>query len=625
MVTGQRFGRSLAAVPFLILVFAGQSFSQEERGIPMRNDVTQIDFANNHGGFPNIFAPYFTRFVPEPKMDNSQRLKSLISDGKLLLTLEDAIALALENNLDIAVNRYYLPMAQTDLLRAKGGGATRGVAGAYQSTTLFAGSLGGGVASGGNGSGGGAGGTLGGTSINSVGTGGTYDPSLVVFYGGTTATTPLNYVVVSGVPIETSHFSYFTANYSQGFVSGTTLGVSEYSYRLADNTTTALFNPEFVTGLSVGFAQNLLNGFGARANARFIRIGRNGLKYSMSVFRQSVITDVAVVMSTYYDLLADQESIRVAQESLGYARKLLESNQAELKMGAVAQYDVLRSQEQLANQQQALLVAQNTFSQDAQSLKAKISKSFNEELATVELTPTDKLPEPHPDDVPALAEAMREAVNHRPEIEQANLNLRNQELTIQGTRNALLPSVQVFATYSFAGLGGALRPTFANILNNDYPNISYGVSVGIPFRNRQAQADAARALLEQRQLQMRLQDAKNQAVWDVSKAVSAVHQAWSTLDAAVKLAAVSRQVLDMQQQKFTLASATVEDVITAQQNLATAEGNVVKDRAAYAKALIQYEQATGTLLDRNNISLSEAVEGEVHRAPNIPGTPDPAN
>jgi outer membrane protein TolC len=620
MVTKTALWRLFATVLLLILSFTGPAACQEARGTLAGRDVTQIDYANNPGSFPDIFAPYFTRFVPDPKMDNSERLKNLIVNGKLLLTLDDAIALALENNLDITVARYNLPIAQTDLLRAKGGGATRGVAGAYQSTTLFSGSLGGGVGGGGGGGGGGAGGTLGGTSINSVGGGGSYDPSLFAFYGGTQATTPLNYIVVSGVPVETSHFAYFTAGYSQSFVTGTSLGATEYSYRLSDNTTTALFNPEFVTGLSVGFSQNLLNGFGARANGRFIRIGRNGLKYSMSVFRQSVITDVAAVMSTYYDLLADEESIRVAQESLGYAQKLLESNQAELKIGAVAQYDVLRSQEEVANQQQALLVAQNTFSQDAQSLKAKISKSFNEELATVEITPADKLPEPHPDDVPALAEAMREAANHRPEIEQADLNLRNQEYTIQGTRNALLPQVQVFATYSFAGLGGALRSTFANIANDAYPNISYGVQVGIPFRNRQAQADAARALLEQRQLQMKLQDAKNQAVWDVSKAVSAVQQARGTLDATLKLAAVSRQVLDMQQQKFTLASATVEDVITAQRNLATAEGNVVRDRAAYAKALIQYEQATGTLLDRNNISLDEAVEGEVHRAPNIPGT-----
>jgi len=216
---------------------------------------------------------------------------------------------------------------------------------------------------------------------------------------------------------------------------------------------------------------------------------------------------------------------------------------------------------------------------------------------------------------------LREAAEQRPEIEQAELNLRNQEATIRANRNRLLPSLDAYVSYNMSGLGGALRPTIVNILDNNYPNLSYGVSLNLPIRNRTALADAARSLLEQRQMQMKLQNAKNQAVWDVSKAVSAVEQAKSQLDAALELAALSRQVLDMQQQKFTLAVATIEEVITAQGNLATAEGNVVKARAAYAKALIQYEQATGTLLDRNNIELDEAVQGEVRRVPNIPGSP----
>ena len=218
-----------------------------------------------------------------------------------------------------------------------------------------------------------------------------------------------------------------------------------------------------------------------------------------------------------------------------------------------------------------------------------------------------------------LNEAMREAASHRPEIEQADLNLRNQEYVLQQTRNALLPQLQAFASYNLYGLSGGIGPTFRNIFANDYPNISYGVQLGIPLRNRVAQADAARALIEQRQMQMTLEQAKNQAVWDVAKAVSAVEQAKAQLDAATNLEAISRQVLGMQQQKFTLASATVEDVITAQTNLANAQGTVVTARAAYAKALIQYEQAAGTLLERNNINLNEAVQGEVKRAPNIPG------
>jgi outer membrane protein TolC len=623
METKTPFWRLLAAVPFLVFFFPGPGVCQETRATPALREATQFDYTKNHS-FPNVIYPYTTPFVPEVRLDNSQRLKDLISDGKLMLTLNDAIALALENNLDIEVARYELPKAQTDFLRAKAGGATRGVAGAYQSQATFGGSLGAGLGSGGSGGGSGAGGPLGG-GIGYVSSAGCCDPYAYASYAWSNAVTPLGYTVLSGVPVESTHAAAFSAGYSQGFLTGTSFSASESTERLSSNATTSLFNPEFASALSVGFTQNLLNGFGKRANAVFIRQARNNLKLEESVFRQAVIKDVAEVMTTYYDLLADQESIRVAKQGLEYAQKLLESNQAELKMGAVAQYDVLRSQEEVAARQQDLLAAGNTFSQDAQSLKAKISKSFNEELARVDIAPADKLPEPHPDDVPTLDEALRHAATHRPEIEQAEINLRSQDFLIQAKRNALLPSVQVFASYSWSGIGGSLQPTFTNIFQNDYPMLSYGVSVGLPIRNRVAQADAARTALEQRQLQMKLQDTKNQAVWDVSKAVSAVEQARTTLDAVLKVVAVSRQVLDMQQQKFTLASATVEDVITAQRNLATAEGNVVRDRAAYAKALIQYEQATGTLLDRNNIEMSEAVEGEVHRAPNIPGTHEPAN
>ena len=606
----------LVSIPFLVSFSPMSALSQERTSIP--EQATHFDYSTSRS-FPRVLSPYTTPFVPDPRLDNSRRLQILIVDGKLMLSVDDAIALALENNLEIAVARYNLPIAQTELLRANAGGATRGVAGSYQSNTLFSGSLGGGVGSGGGGGASGAGGILGG-GINGVGSAGCCHPSLYVYYGWSNAITPLNYTIVSGVAIDTSHQAAVSAGYSQGFLTGTSLSVSEYNSRLSSNTTAGLFNPEFVSGLSAGVSQHLLNGFGTRANSRFIRIARNNLKYSMSVFRQNVIATVAAVMTTYYDLLADQESIRVAQEGLEYAQKLLEGNQAQVKIGAVAQYDVLRSEEEVAAREQDLLAAQNTFSQDAQSLKAKISKSFNEELAMVEIAPSDRLPVPHPDDVSALPEALREAASHRPEIEQADLNLRNQQVTIQAIHNSLLPSLDAFASYSLSGLGGALRPTLANIAQNDFPNFSYGVSLSIPIRNRTAQADAARALLEQRQLQMKLQDAKNQAVWEVSKAVSAVHQAQGQLDATQHLATVARQVLDMQQQKFTLASATVEDVITAQRNLATAQGNVVKVRATYAKALIQYEQATGTLLERKNIELSDAVGGEVHRAPNIPGT-----
>ena len=620
-VPNNALSRVVAATSFLVLFPARPAACQNGQGASARDESTRFDYSKPHG-FPRGFYPYTFPSLAGPRLDNSQRLQDLIVDGKLTLTLDDAIALALENNLEIAVTRYDLPIAQTDLLRARGGGATRGVAGSYQSTTLFSGSLGGGVGSAGGVGAGGAGGVLGG-GIDRVGSSPCCDPSLRVSYGWSNAITPLNYTVVSGVPIDTTHQESASAGYSQGFLTGTSLFVSESSSRLTSNTTKSIFNPELVSDVSVGISQHLLRGFGTRANARFILIARNDVKYSASVFRQNVIAALAVVMTSYYDLLADQESIRMAQGGLEYSQKLLADNQGEAKSGPAAQYDVLRSQEEVALREQVLLAAQNTFSQDGQSLKAKLSKSFNEELAQVEIIPSDRLPEPSPEDVPALDEALREAASHRPEIEQVELTLRNQQVVLQSIHNALMPSLDVYASYYLAGLDGALSPTFTNILRGDFPNFSFGVTLDMPLRNRTAQADAERALLEQRRLQVKLQDAKNMAVWAVNKAWTGVRQSRNQLDAVQKLVALARQVLEMQQEKFTRALCAVEEVITAQQNLAIAQGHVVRAHVAYAKALIQYEEVTGTLLERHNIEMSEAVNGEVRSVPNAPGTREP--
>ena len=622
MVTRTLVLRILTASSLLVLFFARPAICQDTQGTSARDESTRFDYSKSHG-FPRGLYPYTFPSLPGPRLDNSQRLQDLIVDGKLTLTLDDAIALALENNLEIAVTRYDLPIAQTDLLRAKGGGATRGVAGSYQSTTLFSGSLGGGVGSAGGVGAGGAGGVLGG-GIDRVSSSACCDPSLRVSYGWSNAITPLNYTVVSGVPIDTTHQESASAGYSQGFLTGTSLFVSESSSRLSSNTTTSIFNPELVSDVSIGVSQHLLRGFGTRANSRFILIARNDVKYSASVFRQNVIAALAVVITSYYDLLADQESIRMAQGGLEYAQKVLADNQAEAKSGPAAQYDVLRSEEEVALREQVLLAAQNTSSQNGQSLKAKLSKSFNEELAQVEIIPSDRLPEPTPEDVPALDEALRETASHRPEIEQVELNLRNQQVVIESIHNSLLPSLDVYASYYLAGLNGALSPTFTNILRGDFPNYSFGVTLDMPLRNRTAQADAERALLEQRRLQVKLQDAKNMAVWAVNKAWTGVRQSRNQLDAVQKLVALARQVLEMQQEKFTRALCAVEEVITAQQNLAIAQGHVVRAHVAYAKALIQYEEVTGTLLERHNVEMSEAVNGEVRSVPNALGPHEPA-
>jgi outer membrane protein len=610
---------ALAPLLILLLEVSGLAAPQDNEKTSEPAEATHYDFTKSRA-FPDIFSAYSARFVPDARLGNSPLLQELIDNGKLELSLEDAVALAVENNLDIAVARYNLPIAQTDLLRAKGGGASRGVAGAYQSETLFSGELGAGVGAGRGAGGNNAGGLTGG-GIPSVGANGCCDPTLNLFYGWDHALTPLDYTIATGVSVEATQSAYASGTYSQGFLTGTSLFMGVNGYREASNATTEIFDPFIASGLYVGVSQQLLNGFGYRANAKFIRIANNDLKYSQSVFRQKVITTVASVMSTYYDLIADLDTLRVAREGLKYDQDLLSDQQSLAKIGTVAQFDMLRTQEEVAARQQELQVAETAFAQDSQSLKAEISKSFNAELATVEIAPSDKLPEPHPNDIPTLNEALKGAAENRPEIEQANVNLKNQQITIDAARNGLLPSLNAYAVFTPSGLGGAAGPAFTGLFQDHFPNYAYGVRLSIPIRNRVAQADAARALLEQKQLQMQLQQAQNQAVWDVSKAVSSVQQASGQLEATRKLTDYALQVLGMERKKFGLAAASVEEVIGAQRDVSTAQNNEVKAQAAYAKALIQFEQATGTLLERNNIGVSDAILGDAPRAANIPGVP----
>jgi outer membrane protein TolC len=287
-----------------------------------------------------------------------------------------------------------------------------------------------------------------------------------------------------------------------------------------------------------------------------------------------------------------------------------------------------------------LIVAQTSSQQQQELLKTALSKQVDVELAAAEIIPTNTLPDPKPNDIPLLDEALHQAAQNRPELEQAEINIRNQEITIQSSRNALLPRLDAFATYAPQGLSGVqliransfggpvlstvpggISQSFSQTFHGRFPDYSYGLQLQVPLRNRSAQADAARALLEERQLRTTLQQRKNQIAQDVRNANIAVVQAKAQIDAASKAVVLAQQTLDAEQKKFQLGESTVFLVIQAQRDLATAEGNAVKAHSTYAKALTQFAQATGTTLEKNGIELAEAKTGQVPRAPNIPGTP----
>ena len=410
--------------------------------------------------------------------------------------------------------------------------------------------------------------------------------------------------------------------------------------------------------------QPLLNGFGYRANAVFIRQAQNELKIADSTFRQQVIAAVGQVLTLYYALLSDKEQVRVAQQAVAYAQKLLSDNKKQVEIGTLAPLEVVRAESEVATNEQNLVVAQTTYKQDQERLKTALSKRVDADLAAADIEATDKLPEPQEGDIPPLPEALKIAAKNRPEIEQAELNLRNQEYTIQAVRNRLLPSLNVFASYFPSGLSGnqstlgpcptgtiiyagacvtpgqsyppSIQPTprpvvgvqsaglgqaLTQTIHGNYPDYSFGVNLSFPIRNRAAQADAARAMLEERELRSMEQRQVNQVEQDVRNAEIAVTQAKAQIEAAKKATRLAQETLDAEQKKFKLGESTVFLVIQAQRDLVTAEGNAAKAHATYAQALTTFQQATATILDKHGIQIADAKEGQVHKPANIPGAP----
>jgi outer membrane protein TolC len=591
-------------------------------------------------------------------MSNSERLHSLISDGKLRLSVEDTLALALENNLDISVARYNLGFAQTDLLRAKSGGATRGVPGAFSSSALFSGAIGGGISSISSSSTTSASTVTGSGGATNVGVIGCCDPVAGAQFGWDRRTSPLNYTVVSGLPTVITQTTNGVAYFGQGFLTGTSYAVAVSGYRQSTTSLNTLFNPAVPTSLTVGIDQQLLNGFGYRANAKFIRIAQNDLKISNSVFRQQVITTVAQVLNLYWDYLSYKENVRVAEQALAFSEKLLSDNKRQVEIGTLAPIEVVRAESEVASDQQNLIVAQTSLQQQAELIKTALARKVDSELIGAQIDAVDRLPEPTPDDIPPLDQALKQALQDRPEVEQADLNLRYASIVVKANRNALLPTLDLFATYAPSGLSGlssALGPcpsgytangdqcqgtgleaiprpmvvssqgisqSLSQLFRANYPDYSFGFTLQFPIRNRSAQADVARALLEQRQLEEQLQKQKNQVEQDVRSAEIGVIQAKAQIQAGVKAVRLAQKTLDAEQKKFQLGESTVFLVIQAQRDLATAEGNEVKARSTYAKALTQFQQVTATILTEHHVELNDALQGKVTRSPNIPGTHD---
>jgi outer membrane protein TolC len=594
---------------------------------------------------PNFFAPYTPRQVPEPRVANSGRLDSLLRNGRIMLSLEDAIALALENNLDLAIARYNLAIADTDVLRAKSGNSVRGVA-----TGLVQGTPGGGIGGFGAGApGAGAGGTSGGAGgagtgasglvQSTLGTGApleSYDPTLVASMNIEHSSAPQSNIVTTGVSRFQQNSGIANFSYSQAFATGTQLLLDFNNSRATNNALFSTLVPEIRSDFRFTFRQHLLSGFGLGPNLRFVHIAKNNREISDVAFRNQVVATVVQIENIYWDLVSAFETVRVNEQSVALAEKTVSDDRAQVKIGNLAPIEVTRAESELAQRREDLLIAQTQLQLQQLLMKNAITRNLSDRvLASAPVIPTNLVALPAQEPVVPVEDLIQDALVHRPELVQTRIDLTNRDISRKGARNALLPTVDFVAWYGGSGLAGVQNrlntevppssiPTtgftnaFTQLVHTDFPDYAVGLSVNLPIRNRGAQADQVRSELEYRQAQMRSLQLQNQVGIEVRNAQFAVEQNRARVDTARQARDLASQTFDIERKRFALGASTSNDVLHRQRDLAQAESTLVNAMSAYAKSRVELDRSTGSLLSRYGIVLDEAESGNVKTLPTVP-------
>lgn len=584
--------------------------------------------------------------VPEPVLTNSPRLAQLVQDGKLCLSLKDAIELALEDNLDLAIARYNLPIANTDILRTEAGGFFRGV-----NTGVVQGTPGGGVGGFGTGApGAGAGGTTGGAGGAGAGASGlvqstlgagtavsSYDPFISLNGGDEHQTSPEANRQIYGVPSLQANTVQVNAQYTQAFATGTSIAFQMGNVRQATNSPFFNLSPTLSSQFRFQIQQELLAGFGFGPNLRYLRIARNNKKISDIAFKDQVIATVTQIENIYWDLVSAYEQTQVNEQSHAFAEQTLENTKKQLQLQAVPAMDVMRAEAEVSKRAQDLTVARTSLQLQETLMKNAITKSLDDPvLEAMPVVPTDKMETLAIQSTQPIQGLISEAQKNRPDLAESDIDLVNRQISRRAARNALLPSLSLVGFYGGSGLAGPLNPVYdttdlgpnnsevptnfagglRNAFNNSSPDYYVGLNLNIPIRNRVAKADQFRSELEYRQAELRLEQLKKQVRIEVRNAQYALDQTGARVDAARKARDLAQRTFDITKKEQELGSGSIYQTLSAQRDLALAELDLVGAMTVYEKAKVELDRATGTTLDHNGILIQDAISGVVsHRTP----------
>ncbi len=574
--------------------------------------------------------------VPEPVLTNSHRLDQLIRDGKLYISLRDAIDLALQDNLDLAIARYNLPIANTDIVRTEAGGFFRGV-----NTGIVQGTPGGGVGGLGTGApGGGAGGTTSGAGGAGAGASGlvqstlgtgtavpSYDPSVEANVSDEHQTLPLSNRTLYGVPTLQTNTGQFNIDYAQAFPTGTSISVGFNNSRQTTNSIFTNLSPTLNSQYRLEIKQQLLAGFGFGPNLRYLRIARNNKKISDIAFKDQVTATITQIQNIYWDLVSAYEQTQVNEQSDTFARQTLESTKKQLQLQAVPEMDVVRAEAEVSKRDQELTVARTSLQLQEALMKNAITRSLDDPaLEAMPVVPTDRMESVQTAAVP-IQDLIATALRDRPELAESDVDLVNRRISRSAARNALLPSLSVVGFYGGSGIAGLLNPAFSGTNSSAVPtdfggallnafsgtaaDYYVGLNLNIPIRNRVAKADQYRSELEYRQAELRLEQLKKQVRIEVRNAQFALDQTGARVEAARKARDLAQRTFDITKKEQELGAGSSYQTLSAQRDLALAELDLVSAMTIYEKAKVELDRATSTTLEHNGILIQDVISGVV--------------
>jgi len=623
---------------------------------PLNLRSTGRDFSKPAGSWiGNPLHVYLPTTIGKASFVNSVRLGDLVKDGKIYLSLSDAIALAIENNYDIAIARYNLDIADTDILRSRAGAGLRGVNSGVVANTLGGSSSTMAAGGGPGGTTGGAGGAAAGASglVLSTSGAGPLPENLDPMLTGTTQyernrtqqTSLFNPAAVS-----TNERYNFT--YAQGFVTGTSLNVALTNSRTTTSSHIASYVPALESTFKATITQHLLQGAGIWVNKRFMYQAINDRRITDSSFRQQILYTVNQVENIYWGLVQAYEDVQAKERALEQSTKLAGDNRKQLEIGTLAPLDVVNSDSAVASDKQALISSQSSLNYQQQIIKQAIARNLNDPgLVAAAVIPTDRVSlEQLPEETQPVDDLVQQAFRQSPVLEQAALTLKNNEITLRGARNALLPTFDAFGSYGADITGGTVNKNcnfngiscvvqgnkapdgyggvITDLFNSTAPDKVVGFNMTIPIRNRTAQADQARSLIEYRQSELRLEQLYTQIRMQVVNAQFALTNDRAQVQAATAARDFNQQSLDAEVKKLRLGASTTANVLLQERNLATAENSLIAANAAYAKDRAGLYQTLASTLQHYGINLGDAATGRVSATPIVPGLtpfkPEPA-